>query len=222
VGQFYLDDSPLEVGQISTDVDTIRAFIRIVFIQGLRYNDRISQYDDTRQVDNHDVNSSGGEVNRRKSDVSRQGELMRNLLNEVAYTYFPLRAFGDQMIARFGQSTAEWGLLRSLDERGEQTVAALARSRPVARQWIQRLANQLSRQGMLEFVENPDHKRAKLMRITPAGRTLLAQITTVLEPRAAAMQREFDERELSRTVDTLRKLRQRLTAEYRRPKGSGT
>ena len=222
MGQFYLDDSPLEVGQISTDVDTIRAFIRIVFIQGLRYNDRISQYDDTRQVDNHDVNSSGGEVNRRKSDVSRQGELMRNLLNEVAYTYFPLRAFGDQMIARFGQSTAEWGLLRSLDERGEQTVAALARSRPVARQWIQRLANQLSRQGMLEFVENPDHKRAKLMRITPAGRTLLAQITTVLEPRAAAMQREFDERELSRTVDTLRKLRQRLTAEYRRPKGSGT
>jgi len=147
---------------------------------------------------------------------------MRNLLNEVAYTYFPLRAFGDQMIARFGQSTAEWGLLRSLDERGEQTVAALARSRPVARQWIQRLANQLSRQGMLEFVENPDHKRAKLMRITPAGRTLLAQITTVLEPRAAAMQQEFDERELSRTVDTLRKLRERLTAEYRRPKGSGT
>jgi len=147
---------------------------------------------------------------------------MRNLLNEVAYTYFPLRAFGDQMIARFGQSTAEWGLLRSLDERGEQTVAALARSRPVARQWIQRLANQLSRQGMLEFVENPDHKRAKLMRITPAGRTLLAQITTVFEPRAAAMQREFDERELSRTVDTLRKLRERLTAEYRRPKGSGT
>jgi DNA-binding MarR family transcriptional regulator len=147
---------------------------------------------------------------------------MRNLLNEVAYTYFPLRAFGDQMIARFGQSTAEWGLLRSLDERGEQTVAALARSRPVARQWIQRLANQLSFQGMLEFVENPDHKRAKLMRITPAGRTLLAQITTVLEPRAAAMQREFDERELSRTVETLRKLRQRLTAEYRRPKGSGT
>ena len=147
---------------------------------------------------------------------------MRNLLNEVAYTYFPLRAFGDQMIARFGQSTAEWGLLRSLDERGDQTVAALARSRPVARQWIQRLANQLSRQGMLEFVENPDHKRAKLMRITPAGRTLLAQITTVLEPRAAAMQQEFDERELSRTVDTLRKLRERLTAEYRRPKGSGT
>jgi DNA-binding MarR family transcriptional regulator len=147
---------------------------------------------------------------------------MRNLLNEVAYTYFPLHAFGDQMIARFGQSTAEWGLLRSLDERGEQTVAALARSRPVARQWIQRLANQLSRQGMLEFVESPDHKRAKLMRITPAGRTLLAQITSVLEPRAAAMQREFDERELSRTVDTLRKLRQRLIAEYRRPKGSGT
>jgi len=66
-----------------------------------------------------------------------------------------LRAFGDQLAAHFGQSTAEWGLLRSLDERGEYTVAALARSRPVARQSIQRLANRLSRQGMLEFVDNP-------------------------------------------------------------------
>jgi DNA-binding MarR family transcriptional regulator len=164
----------------------------------------------------------GGKGNRRNQNDSRPGELMRNLLNEVAYTYFPLRAFGDQITARFGQSTAEWGLLRSLDERGEQTVAALARSRPVARQWIQRLANQLSHQGMLEFVENPDHKRAKLMRITPAGQTLLRQIAAVLEPRAAAMQQEFDERELSRTLDTMRKLRERLIAEYRRPKGSST
>jgi len=164
----------------------------------------------------------GGEVKQRKKTDSRPGELLRNLFNELVYTYFPLRAFGDQITARFGQSTAEWGLLRSLDERGDQTVAALARSRPVARQWIQRLANQLSRQGMLEFVDNPDHKRAKLMRITPAGCTLLGQIASVLEPRAAAMQREFDERELSRTLDTLHKLRERLIAEYRRPKGSGT
>ena len=164
--------------------------------------------------------TQSGEVNRPKKSDSRPGELIRTLFNELVYTYFPLRAFGDQITGRFGQSTAEWGLLRSLDERGEQTVAALARSRPVARQWIQRLANQLSQQGMLEFVENPDHKRAKLMRITPAGRTLLRQIASALEPRAAAMQREFDERELGRTLHTLRKLRERLIAEYRGQKGS--
>src|SRR5215472_13727016 len=94
-----------------------------------------------------------GELIPGKQNDSRPGELMRTLLNELAYTYFPLRAFGDQITARFGQSTAEWGLLRSLDERGEQTVAALARSRPVARQWIQRLANQLEKQQLVEFID---------------------------------------------------------------------
>src|SRR5215471_11234214 len=71
-------------------------------------------------------------------------------------------------------------------------------------------------QGMLEFVDNPNHKRARLMRITAAGRSLLGQIAAALEPRAATMQREFDERELRRTLNTLRKLRERLIAEYRR------
>src|SRR5882757_5117970 len=95
--------------------------------------------------------------------------LLGELLNEIAYTYFPLRAAGDALTARFGQTTAEWGLLRTLDEKGPMTVAALARSRPVARQWIQRFANQLVTDGLIEFVDNPDHKRAKLIQITPAG-----------------------------------------------------
>jgi len=58
------------------------------------------------------------------------------------------------------------------------------------------------------------------MCITPAGRTLLGQIASAPEPRAATMQREFDERELRRTLNTLRKLRERLIAEYRRPQGA--
>ena len=41
------------------------------------------------------------------------------------------------------------------------TVAALARSRPVARQWIHRLANDLEKQRLIEFIDNPEHKRAK-------------------------------------------------------------
>ncbi len=64
--------------------------------------------------------------------------LISQLLNEIAYTYFPMRAAGDEILARFGQTTAEWGLMRSLEGKGPQTVAALARSRPVARPWIQR------------------------------------------------------------------------------------
>ena len=144
--------------------------------------------------------------------------LLSELLNEVAYTYFPLRAAGDAMTARFGQTTAEWGLLRTLDERGPMTVAALARSRPVARQWIQRLANQLQKDGLIEFIDNPAHKRAKLMRITPAGSKLLRRIGAASNKWANEMGADFDERTMRVTLAMLRKLRERLTRDYRKMK----
>jgi DNA-binding MarR family transcriptional regulator len=140
--------------------------------------------------------------------------LLGELLNEIAYTYFPLRAAGDAMTARFGQTTAEWGLMRSLDAKGPMTVATLARSRPVARQWIQRLANQLAKDGLIEFVDNPDHKRAKLMRITPAGQKLLRRIGAAYEIWVCEMKRDFDERQMHVALDLLCRLRQRLTTEF--------
>jgi DNA-binding MarR family transcriptional regulator len=145
--------------------------------------------------------------------------LLRELLNEVAYTYFPLRAAGDAMTARFGQTTAEWGLLRTLNERGPMTVAALARSRPVARQWIQRLANQLEQLRLIEFVDNPEHKRAKLMRITPAGTKLLRRIGDAFDQWAGEMKKDFDERAMQTTFATLRALRERLIRDHRQMKG---
>lgn len=138
------------------------------------------------------------------------------MLNEVAYTYFPLRAAGDAMTERFGQTTAEWGLLRTLDERGPMTVAALARSRPVARQWIQRLANQLEKQRLIEFIDNPEHQRAKLMRIAPAGTKLLRRISGAFREWANEMESDFDERAMRITLGMLRKLRERLSRDYRK------
>jgi len=144
---------------------------------------------------------------------------LRELLNQIAYTYFPLRAAGDAMTARFGQTTAEWGLLRTLDEKGPMTVAALARSRPVARQWIQRLANQLEKEQLVEFIDNPEHKRAKLMQITPAGTELLRRISAAFDEWAHEMSSGLDERAMRITLLMLQKLGDRLKRDYQRVKG---
>lgn len=150
-----------------------------------------------------------------KSRIDK-ARLLTEVLNEVAYTYFPLRAAGDAMMERFGQTTAEWGLLRTLDERGPMTAAAVARSRPVARQWIQRLANQLEKQRLIEFIDNPEHRRAKLMRIAPAGTKLLRRITGAFREWANEMESDFDERAMRVTLGILRKLRERLSRDYRK------
>jgi DNA-binding MarR family transcriptional regulator len=45
------------------------------------------------------------------------------------------------------------------------SVAQIARNMGVARQSVQRLADNLERQGIVEYAPNPDHGRAKLVRL---------------------------------------------------------
>ena len=49
------------------------------------------------------------------------------LLLELAYTYFRLRAEGDRRARRVGQSTGRLGVLRSLADQGPRTVARAGR-----------------------------------------------------------------------------------------------
>ena len=61
----------------------------------------------------------------------------------------------------------------SLQQLGSQTVPQLARARPVSRQHIQSLVNALLEAGYVEYIENPAHKRSRLVRITQQGRAIL-------------------------------------------------
>ena len=61
-------------------------------------------------------------------------------------------------------------------EGGPQSVSQIARSRPVARQGVQRMANELARDGLIEFIENPTHRRAKLMKLTRKGEKILTRL----------------------------------------------
>lgn len=60
------------------------------------------------------------------------------------------------------------------------TVAQIGRSMGEARQLVQRAANSLRDGGLIETVDNPDHKRAPLLRPTEEG----ARIKRVLDARA--------------------------------------
>ena len=65
------------------------------------------------------------------------------------------------------------GVLRGLYRLGPQTVPHMAKVRPVSRQYIQMLADQLEEEGLVEFVENPAHKRSRLVRLTEKGKMLI-------------------------------------------------
>ena len=61
------------------------------------------------------------------------------------------------------------GILRTLFEDGPRTVAEIARSRPVARQGVQRNADALAERGLVSYADNPRHRRSKLLVLTTRG-----------------------------------------------------
>lgn len=130
------------------------------------------------------------------------------LLRENLFLFFRARALGDRMFAGVGQSPGKISLMRSVYEEGPQSVAQIARARPVARQGVQRMADQLAADGLIDFVENPAHMRSKLVRLTPAGRRLLDSI----QGGAALWPRElltgFDQREVDAAIDITRRMRE--------------
>lgn len=102
--------------------------------------------------------------------ASREVAFLR-LGGAVRHLFHQLRAVAEAASpADEGFTASHRGVLESLASQGPQTVPALARARPVARQHIQVLVNDLSALGLVETRPNPAHKRSPLVDLTPAGR----------------------------------------------------
>jgi DNA-binding MarR family transcriptional regulator len=87
-----------------------------------------------------------------------------------------LRAFGDRLHADLGITTAMRGVMESLSKNGPMTVPQMARQRPVSRQHIQMLVNQLSEAGLCASLPNPEHKRSVLIELTAKGHDAFEEI----------------------------------------------
>jgi DNA-binding MarR family transcriptional regulator len=130
------------------------------------------------------------------------------LIREILFSFFRLNATGERLFASIGQTPGKVSLMRSLMEQGPQSVSQIARARPVARQAVQRMADELAEQALVEFVENPTHRRAKLARLTAKGKKLMDEAMGAELQWAGRMARNFSERE----VEIAREVIRRLTA----------
>lgn len=105
---------------------------------------------------------------RRPADAARH-EAVDKLTMTAALLYFRMRRAAEEMMGEGAQSSGRRSLLKSLAAGGPQTVPQMARMRAVSRQHIQKLVNGLINDGLVELIDNPAHKRSKLIRITAAG-----------------------------------------------------
>jgi DNA-binding MarR family transcriptional regulator len=82
---------------------------------------------------------------------------------------------GDRMTAPVRQTSARWQVMGCIDDKA-LSVSEIARTMGLARQSVQRTADLLVQEGTAAYEENPDHKRAKLLRLTPKGQQALIAI----------------------------------------------
>src|SRR3712207_5792356 len=110
---------------------------------------------------------------RRKAGASTiadsRAEAVAELVLEVAQCFFRIRALGRKTGLITGWGGGAFGFMRSLALLGPLTVPQIAQMRPTSRQRMQRLADELAAEGLVEFVDNPKHRRSKLVRLTPKG-----------------------------------------------------
>ena len=110
------------------------------------------------------------------SEYTKEGQSIHALVVELTFTFFKLRSSGDSQYQKYGLSSGRMALMRSLFSGGPQTVSAIAASRPVARQGIQRMVNAMVKDDLLLLAENSRHKRAKLVELSAAGNALYRQV----------------------------------------------
>ena len=125
---------------------------------------------------------------------------------EVAQCFFRIRALGQKagLITSWGGGA--FGFMRSLALLGPLTVPQIAEMRPTSRQRMQRLADELADDGLVKFVDNPKHRRSKLVRLTSKGEARYRELNARLLSIASTMAGALGEVEIRNAAEVVRQL----------------
>ncbi|MBI4990404.1 MAG: MarR family transcriptional regulator [Rhodocyclales bacterium] len=97
------------------------------------------------------------------------GQPLRQAILAVRRLFHALAGTAGRAHADLGITASMRAVLETLHERGPRTVPQVARGLDVSRQHIQVVVNGLLEGGLVECLDNPDHLRSPIMRLTMAG-----------------------------------------------------
>jgi DNA-binding MarR family transcriptional regulator len=158
-------------------------------------------------------------ASRRKARPIADGKsaAIAELMLEVAQCFFRIRAVGQKtgLITSWGGGA--FGFMRSLAMLGPLTVPQIAQMRPTSRQRMQRLADELATERLIRFVDNPKHRRSKLVQLTPRGDVRYRELNARFLAIASTMGAALSEADIRRTTEILRQLSDEVRERAERP-----
>ncbi|MCO5130465.1 MAG: MarR family winged helix-turn-helix transcriptional regulator [Xanthobacteraceae bacterium] len=147
-------------------------------------------------------------------DSTSKGEALTDLILTMFRANNLTLTWGDKLVAPFGLTSARWQILGAivLSERS-QPVAWIARDLGANRQNVQRIVNDLHKEGLVEFRPNPHHRRAHLVVLTDKGRRAYEAAINAYNPKVKALAADLSLEEIRTAHRVIATLRERLERE---------
>jgi len=147
--------------------------------------------------------------NKKQISQTPSAEAFTQLILETFRFNGRLFVAGDRLTRKVGLTSALWQVLGAIDE-VPLPMAQIARNIGLTRQSVRRTANVLKDKGFVEFQENPNHQRAKLVMLTKQGRNVLNQVTKLQIDWSNSISKRIGADKLKSVVQTMRNIGDRL------------
>jgi DNA-binding MarR family transcriptional regulator len=120
-------------------------------------------------------------------------------------------AWGDRLVAPLGLTSARWQILGAIAAADRpQPVAWLARDLGANRQNVQRIVNDLVKEGLVTFQPNPYHRRAQLVVLTDKGSQAFDAAIRLYDPQVNKLSDGLSIEDIQTAFQVISELRKRL------------
>jgi DNA-binding MarR family transcriptional regulator len=148
------------------------------------------------------------------NDLPEQAEALGRLFYDILRTADALVTAGDALVRPLGLTSARWQVLAMAGFRDPPgSVSDLARGLSLTRQSVQRVVDELARDGMVTTADNPAHARARLITVTPQGRAALEAAEALRVPWTEGLAHQLTGHDAAAAEALLQALRRALDAQ---------
>jgi DNA-binding MarR family transcriptional regulator len=143
--------------------------------------------------------------------MNKRDKVVEDLVLSVFQLNGQLIDAGNRMVLDIGLTSAWWQVLGALDlSPVPLPVAHIARNLGLARQSVQRVADLLAENGLVQFEANPHHQRAKLVVLTQRGRAAAKSAEERQRPWAREMTAGLSLERISTALEVLTHMNKHL------------
>src|SRR5271156_179132 len=146
-----------------------------------------------------------------KTKRTPAGDALTNLVLDIFRLNSLILTASDRLVAGLGLTSARWQILGAIvaAER-PQPVAWLARDLGANRQNVQRIINDLQKEGLVAFKTNPHHRRAQLVVLTDKGQRTFDAAMRLQAPWINKLSERLQVEDLEATHRVIAALQQKL------------